>query len=153
VDACKSCHTSGTSEEDLFNIRMDKTDYNGNGDITEGIYKEMDSFRVALYAAVQSYAETKAGTPIVYDPNTYPYFFVDADKDGKADTNDKGPIAYTAWTPRLLEAAYNYQYSIKDPGGFAHNPKYVMQFLYDSIKDLGGDVSKYTRPEAPAPAQ
>jgi hypothetical protein len=28
-----------------------------------------------------------------------------------------------------------------------------MQFLIDSIQDLGGDVSKYTRPEVPAPAQ
>jgi hypothetical protein len=148
VDACKACHTSVSSQEDVFNIRMDKTDYNGNGDTSEGIFKEMDSFRVALYAEIQKYAETKAGTPIVYDPNSYPYFFVDANKDGKADVNDKGAaIAYNAWTPRLLEAAYNYQYSIKDPGGFAHNPKYVIQFLYDSIKDLGGDVSKFVRPE------
>ncbi len=147
VDACKACHTSVSSQEDVFNIRMDKTDYNGNGDTSEGIFKEMDSFRVALYAEIQKYAETKAGTPIVYDPESYPYFFVDANKDGKADTNDKGAIAYNAWTPRLLEAAYNYQYSIKDPGGFAHNPKYVIQFLYDSIKDLGGDVSKFVRPE------
>ena len=153
VDACKACHTSVNSEEDLQNIRMDKTDYNGNGDTSEGIYKELDSFRVALYASLQSYAETKAGTPIVYDAATYPYFFVDADKDGKADTGDKGPIAYNAWTPRLLQAAYNYQYSVKDPGGFAHNPKYVMQTLFDSIKDLGGDVTKFVRPEATAPAQ
>jgi hypothetical protein len=148
VDACKACHTSVSSQEDVFNIRMDKTDYNGNGDTSEGIFKEMDSFRVALYAEIQKYAETKAGTPIVYDAASYPYFFVDANKDSKADVNDKGAaIAYTAWTPRLLEAAYNYQYSIKDPGGFAHNPKYVIQFLYDSIKDLGGDVSKFLRPE------
>ena len=107
----------------------------------------MDSFRVALYAEIQKYAEAK-GTPVVYDAASYPYFFVDADKDGKADKNDKGAnISYTAWTPNLLKAAYNYQYSIKDPGGFAHNPKYVIQFLYDSIKSLGGDVTKFTRPE------
>jgi hypothetical protein len=149
IDACKGCHTTVKIEEDLFSIRMDKTDYNGNGDTTEGIYKEMDSLRVALYAEIQKYAETKAGTPIVYDPASYPYFFVDGNKDGKADKNDNGAaISYTAWTPRLLKAAYNYQYSIKDPGGFAHNPKYVIQFLYDSIKDLGGDVSKLTRPAA-----
>ena len=54
--------------------------------------------------------------------------------------------AYNAWTPRLLRAAYNYQYSVKDPGAFAHNPLYVMQFLYDSIKDVGGDVTGLTRP-------
>jgi len=152
TDACKTCHTNVNGLEDLVNIRFntDTTDWNGNGDTTEGIYKEIDTFRTDLYAAIQSYAETKAGTPIVYDANSYPYFFVDANKDGKPDTNDKGNIGYNAWTPRLLKAAYNYQYSIKDPGAFAHNPMYVMQFLYDSIKDLGGDVGKLTRPEAPA---
>jgi hypothetical protein len=148
VDACKGCHTNVASVDDLEKIRAttDTTDWNGNGDTTEGVFHEIDSFRTALYAAVQQYAETKAGTSIVYDAASYPYFFVDANKDGKADTNDKGPIAYNAWSPRLLEAAYNYQYSIKDPGAFAHNPMYVMQFLYDSIKDLGGDVSKFKRP-------
>jgi hypothetical protein len=147
VDACKGCHTSVASSEDLQKIRAttDTTDWNGNGDVSEGIYAEIDSFRQALYAAVQAYAE-KNGTPILYDAASYPYFFVDANKDGKADTNDKGPIAYNAWTPRLLKAAYNYQYSIKDPGAFAHNPQYVLQFLYDSTKDLGGDVSKFKRP-------
>ncbi len=147
VDACKGCHTSVTSAADLEKIRAttDTTDWNGNGDVTEGVSAEIDGFRTALYAAIQAYAE-KSGTPLVYDAASYPYFFVDANKDGKADTNDKGPISYNAWTPRLLKAAYNYQYSIKDPGAFAHNPQYVMQFLYDSIKDLGGDVSKLTRP-------
>jgi hypothetical protein len=151
VTACAACHTTVKTEADLFGIRMDKTDYNGNGDTTEGIYKEVDSFRAALYAEIQKYAETKAGAPIIYDPSANPYFFVDKDKDGKADKDDKGAvIRYSTWTPRLLTAAYNLQLSYKDPGGFAHNPKYVMQFLYDSIKDLGGDVSKLTRPEVPA---
>jgi hypothetical protein len=27
-----------------------------------------------------------------------------------------------------------------------HNPKFVMQYLIDSIESLGGDVSTYTRP-------
>jgi hypothetical protein len=40
----------------------------------------------------------------------------------------------------------------KDPGAFAHNNEYVMQFLYDSINDIGGDVSGMTRP-TPPPAQ
>ncbi len=148
VDSCKTCHTNVTTQADLQNIRAttDTTDWNGNGDTTEGIYKEIDTFRTDLYAAIQAYAKNKAGTPIAYDPNSYPYFFV-AGPDGKPllDSNGK-PTSYNAFTPRLLEAAYNYQYSVKDPGAFAHNPMYVMQFLYDSIKDLGGDVSKLTRP-------
>ena len=43
---------------------------------------------------------------------------------------------YNSWTPRLLRAAYNYQYSTKDPGTFAHNGKYIIQVLYDSLEDL-----------------
>ncbi|MGE5250900.1 MAG: polyheme membrane-associated cytochrome C, partial [Bacteroidota bacterium] len=148
VDACKGCHTNVAGVEDLEKIRAttDTTDWNGNGDTTEGVFAEIDTFRQTLFAAIQNYAETKAGLPIVYDANAYPYFFADADKDGKPDTKDNRNVSYNAWTPRLLKAAYNYQYSIKDPGAFAHNPMYVMQFLYDSIKDLGGDVSKLTRP-------
>ena len=92
---------------------------------------------------------------ILYDGSSNPYFFLDADKDGQADKNDQGAkVNYNSnWTPKLLEAAFNYQYTQKDPGKFVHNPKYVMQFLIDSIESLGGDVSKYTRPEVPAPAQ
>jgi hypothetical protein len=154
VDKCSACHTAVKTLADLETIRMSPVDYNGNGDLKEGIYKEIDTFRVALYAAIQKYAAEKAGTPIVYDAAAYPYFFV-ADKDGNKAKDDKGAtIGYNAFTPRLLKAAYNYQYSIKDPGAFAHNPMYVMQFLYDSIKDLGGSVKGLTRPEVTAaPAQ
>ena len=42
--------------------------------------------------------------------------------------------------------AYNFQYAMKDPGAFAHNPKYVLQILYDSLADLGGDVEGRIRP-------
>jgi hypothetical protein len=45
-----------------------------------------------------------------------------------------------------LKAAYNYQYAQKDPGAFAHNAKYVLQVLYDSLEDIGADVSGMTRP-------
>ncbi len=148
VEACKGCHTNVTSADDLDKIRAttDTTDWNGNGDVTEGVYAEIDGFRQALFTAIQAYAE-KSGTPIVYDAASYPYFFVDADKDGKPDAAASGGLqGYNAWTPNLMKAAYNYQYSIKDPGAFAHNPQYVMQFLYDSTKALGGDVSTLTRP-------
>lgn len=147
VDACKGCHTNVTGVQDLEKIRFasDTTDWNGNGDVTEGMAVEIDGLRQTLYASIQAYAE-KAGTPIVYDANAYPYWFVDMDKDGKADVGDKGPVGYNAWTPRLLKAAYDYQYSIKDPGAFTHNPKYVLQFLFDSIKDVGGSVAGFTRP-------
>jgi len=53
---------------------------------------------------------------------------------------------YRTWTPDLLKAAYNYHYVIKDPGSYSHNPRYIMQLLYDSIDDLGGSTRGMTRP-------
>lgn len=145
TDTCTGCHPGVTDVKEI-RFSTDKTDWNGNGDVKEGIDKEIDTFRTNLYAAIQKYAAEKSKTPIVYDANAYPYFFVADATGAKALTADGKTTNYNAWTPRLLQAAYNYQYSIKDPGAFAHNPMYVMQFLYDSIKDLGGDVSKLTRP-------
>ncbi len=143
--SCAGCHPA--AKDGLDKIRMSTVDYNGNGDVTEGIAAEITTFADALYAEIKTYASTKAGVGIVYDPNSNPYFFVDKDGDGKADVDDKGAkIRYNAWTPRLMEAGFNYQYYVKDPGAFTHNAKYVIQFLYDSIKDLGGNVSKFTRP-------
>lgn len=146
IDTCDQCHKSVTSAEDLPGIRVSETDYDGDGDVTEGIASELDAFEERLYAAVQAYA-TDAGTGIVYFPGAHPYFFVDADGDGEPDKNDQGAnVRYNAFTPRLLKAAYNYQYSQKDPGAYAHNAVYVMQALYDSIQDLRGDLSGLTRP-------
>ncbi len=96
---------------------------------------------------MQDYATGVTGTPIVYEPHTYPYFFSDTDGNGEADEGEAVyDNRYAAWTPRLLRAAYNYQYTRKDPGAFAHNPKYILQFLYDSQADLGADVGGMTRP-------
>jgi hypothetical protein len=39
-----------------------------------------------------------------------------------------------------LSAAYNYHFVKMDPGAFAHNPKYVIQLMYDSLADLGAQV-------------
>ena len=140
VDACKGCHTNVAGVEDLEKIRFatDTTDWNGNGDVTEGMSVEIDWLPPRRCTQPSRHMPRRAAPRSSTTPAAYPYWFVDADKDGKADMGDKGPVGYNAWTPRLLKAAYNYQYSIKDPGAFAHNPKYVMQFLYDSIKDLGG---------------
>jgi hypothetical protein len=145
VEACTTCHGDAKPED----IRKSEVDYDGDGNVTEGIKGEIDTLAEALYAQVQAYAVEKSGAGIVYSSAAYPYFFLDKDGDGNPDKNDKGAnVNYNGnWTPRLLRAAFNYQYSQKDPGAFTHNPKYVIQFLIDSIQDLGGDVSKYTRPE------
>ena len=133
---------------DLANIRMDGTDFDGDGDTTEGIAGELETTRAALYTAIQNYALQTAGTPIVFEPRTYPYFFNDTNGDGQADASEANfANRYARWTPRLLRAAYNFQYAMNDPGAFAHNGKYVLQVLHDSIQDLGGDVSGLVRPQ------
>jgi nitrate reductase cytochrome c-type subunit len=150
VEGCAGCHgTAGV--EDLQNIRMEQTpvDYDGDGDTTEGIAGEVAGMQEALYAALQAYAADTAGTALIYSDSAYPYFFADANANG---TIDEGEGAFTAWTPNLLRGAYNYQWVSKDPGAFAHNGKYILQVLYDSLQVVGGDVGAMTRPEVKAPA-
>jgi hypothetical protein len=142
VESCGKCHTGVTTEADLQTIRMSTQDYDGDGNVKEGIADEISTMRLALYAAMQDYANNVAKSPIVYDPNAYPYYFVDTNKNGKADPDEtQAANAYTSWTPRLLRAAYNYQYVTKDPGAFAHNAKYIIQALYDSLENLGQKVT------------
>jgi hypothetical protein len=145
VEACAGCH----GVDDPKSIRLNsKEDYDGDGDVTEGLYGELETYIEKLYAAMQDYATAKAGAGILYSPTAYPYFFEDNDGDGKADVNDEGAaISYRTFTPRLVKAAYNYQYAQKDPGAYSHNFKYVIQALYDSIQDLGGSTVGMVRPE------
>jgi hypothetical protein len=135
VEDCSTCHADMEEPQD---IRMGTTDFDGDGDTTEGMAGEIATLYEALYAAMQDYATNVVGTGIVYDAHAYPYFFDEAEE------------GYSMWTPRLLRAAYNYQYATKDPGAFAHNGQYIIQVLYDSLEDLGEqvsvDMSGMTRP-------
>jgi hypothetical protein len=153
TEACSACHGAIESEEDLFNIRMGGDDYDGDGDLAEGVYSEIATLQEQLLLAMQAYATQTAGVGIIYDPLSYPYYFNDTNGDGVADPDEvNGDNSFATWTPRLLRAAYNYQWVTKDPGAFAHNSKYIIQVLYDSLEDLGGDVTGKVRPEVPAPA-
>ncbi|MFT3892906.1 MAG: cytochrome c3 family protein [Anaerolineales bacterium] len=142
VELCQQCH--GTTDPDTIRGMSDATiDYNGNGNTTEGVRDEYRTLREALYAEIQTYAKKTTGTAIVYDTNAYPYWYADANGNGERDADEK---AFTTWTPRLLKAAYNYNFFRKTPGAYAHNAKYSIQIIIDSIEDLGGDISKFVRP-------
>jgi len=140
VEECSACHTNINTVEELVDIRMPGSlvDYDGDGDMSEGIYYEIDGMRDVLFQAMQAYAIEVAGGAIVYNEASHPYFFTDADGDGQASEGDE---SYASWTARLAKAAYNYQVSLKDPGRFAHGGKYILQLLYDSIEDLNGGLS------------
>jgi hypothetical protein len=151
IEQCAFCHNEVKTVDDLKNVREPSSlmDYDGDGNVQEGMYYEIEGLQEILFAQIQKYAKETAGLGITYDINAYPYFFADADGDGKPDQDqNNAPVAYNKWTPRLLKAAYNYQVSKKDPGAFAHGNKYIVELLYDSIQDLGGDVSKLHRDDA-----
>jgi len=144
-DTCGECHTiTGTEAKD---IRVDTTDFDGDGNTSEGIAYEVAKIHEALYATIQAYALQIVGIPIVYDVGSHPFFFIDTNGNGELDAEENRPDnGYNTWTPRLLRAAYNYNYFSRDPGAYAHNIDYTIQILYDSLSDLGGDVTSMTRP-------
>jgi hypothetical protein len=141
VEECSACHEDVESAEDAREIRMNGSlsDYDGDGDIEEGIADEIVGLQEMLYAAMQAYASEVAGLPLLYSADSYPYVFGDTDGNGEVT---EGEGAYNAFTPLLLQAAYNYQVSQKDPGAYAHNPKYIIELLYDSIVMLNAQISE-----------
>ena len=144
IDRCAACHKTPAvvARSDLVKIRHKMTgDYDGDGNTMEGLGEEIAGLRAALLGAIQTYGKDVAGQAIVYDEHAYPYFFNDRNGDGKAGRDEAVfPNQYRSWTPRLLRAAYNYQFSLKDPGVYTHNPRYVIQTMYDSLADLGARV-------------
>ncbi len=142
---CLECHGDLESVEDLATIRMagSSVDYDGDGDLEEGILGEIQGFQEMLYRALQSYAGEVIGDSLVYDVITYPYYFYDTNDDGQVDDAEVvSDNRFASWTPRLSKAAYNYQVSQKDPGQFAHGGKYIIQLLYDSIESLNEALSR-----------
>jgi hypothetical protein len=142
LGSCNTCHTGITNPRDI-RYYGSFVDYDGDGDMTEGIYYEIEGIKPKLYAAIKKYARRVTGYPIGYDSHTYPYFFNDTNNNGVIDPDEADyGNSYTAFTARLLRAAYNYQVSLKDPNAFAHGGKYVIELLYDSMADLNSKLKK-----------
>ncbi|MEW6221670.1 MAG: hypothetical protein AB1634_19355, partial [Thermodesulfobacteriota bacterium] len=142
--SCQGCHSGLVDTSDFRDIRTmgSQVDYDGDGNITEGVWFEIAGLQAKLLAAIQAYALEKGGAAIAYGSDTYPYFFLDTNGNGQADASEKTSAnKYNAFTARLLRAAYNYQTSQKDPGGFAHGGKYLIELLHDSIADLNSALT------------
>ena len=148
-DKCVTCHTGldlttkETLATTLHEIRMKGSlvDYDGDDNITEGIYAELEGVKAKLMQVMQAYATAK-GSPIVYSSTAYPYFFKDTNANGIADPSEATfGNKYNAFTARLLKAAYNYQFAMKDGGAYAHGGKYVIELLYDSITDVNAGLT------------
>jgi hypothetical protein len=139
---CAACHPVVSDLGDLRDVRMDDTpDFDGDGDTTEGVYREMTTIHEMLYRAIQAYASEVAGQPILY-ASQFPYWFIDTNGNGEADEGEVAfPNQYDSWTPRLVKATYNYHYVVEDPGGFMHNADYMIQLMYDTLDDLSNVVN------------
>ncbi|MGB5557597.1 MAG: polyheme membrane-associated cytochrome C [Paracoccaceae bacterium] len=150
LNTCTGCHNPHTTQaataqcaachkdiETPKAIRASAVDADGDGDTTEGIAAEITALHDRLAAAIRAYAADVAGTPIAYEAHSYPYFFADTNGDGQAGADEAiFPNRYQSWTPRLMRAAYNYQFVAKDPGAWTHNPHYAIQLLFDSLESL-----------------
>lgn len=143
MNTCNTCHTGIKDPRDIRYFGSWE-DYDGDGDIREGIYYEINGFQAKLYDAIKQYARLVSGTPIVYEEKTHPFFYRDTNGNGVADSDEvTSANAYAAFTPRLLRAAYNFQVSKKDPAAYAHGGKYIIELLFDSLEDLNGKIDNY----------
>ncbi len=134
LESCTTCHKGAA---DFRAIRTTPLDILGDGDMRAGIGSVIDQLHGRLEAAIMAYAREVGGGPIAYSAAAFPYFFNDLDADGVVgEAEAVSPNAYQSWTPRLLKAAYNYQFVGKDRGAFAHNPHYAIQLMIDSIESL-----------------
>ncbi len=142
-NACSTCHEGVTDVTKAWNIRQlasRNQDYDGDNNRTEGIYFELQGLREKLLASIQRNGAERAQR-ICYG-TAHPYWFRDTDGDGAcSEAESAGTNRYANWTPRLQKAAYNYQLSKVDPGAFAHNAKYVIQLLHDSIQSLNAGLA------------
>jgi len=150
LDACATCHTgSFNSSADLRQVRYspgNDLDYDSDGNTQEGLYGEIETLNQILLRAIQSYSRQRIGIAIGYY-DSYPHWYIDTNGDGVIQDEEAiSENQMSPWTPRLMRAVYNYQWSIEDPGAYAHNPHYMIQILYDTLKDLGADVSALSRP-------
>ncbi len=137
IERCGGCHDGVKTLADLSNIRMStKGDFDGNGK-EEGLAREIANLQGELYTAIQTYAKNVGGTPLAFTKALYPYWYADKNGNGRIDPEEISMAnKYPAYTPRLMQAVYNYTFVLRDPGAAYHNGRYTLQVLYDSLESL-----------------
>jgi hypothetical protein len=134
LDNCTACHDPHGGQakvEKCGSCHEDK------GDRIEDFKGELKKSMDDLYAGIQQYARSVGGASIAFSPDGFPYWYADSNGNGKVDADELKPSnGYKAYTPRLLQAVYNYTFLLRDPGAAIHNRSYANQIVYDSLESL-----------------
>jgi len=148
MNTCTSCH-----EPHQGGLRAEKCAACHQGGRPQGKSKEIESQKLELYGAIRQYARTVGGSAIAFSPEAFPYWYTDTNGNGSVDPGELKPDnGYKAYTPRLLQAVYNYTFLLRDPGAAYHNGRYAGQLVHDSLESLaqsgkaGADMSGKVRP-------
>lgn len=136
---CNACHSDQDGPEEIRLVHLG--DYDGDGDTSELLRAELQGLADRLLQTIVA----NAASPVCYGAR-YPYFLgAQGDANGYCAA-DESAGGFTAWTPELVRATYNFQLHHVEPGAYAHNFDYMAQLLIDAIEDLGGDVTGLERP-------
>ncbi|MBI3375672.1 MAG: hypothetical protein HY017_28485 [Betaproteobacteria bacterium] len=132
MNTCTACHEPHGGE-----LRAEKCAQCHQGSRPEKSARELANGMRELYAAIQHYARAMGGAAIGFSPEAFPYWYADANGNGRIDPEEVRPDnGYKAFTPRLLQSVYNYTFLLRDPGAAYHNGRYAGQLLYDSLENL-----------------
>jgi hypothetical protein len=151
TETCQDCHGNVTLDQ---LTPADRPEDNWDGDAGTKPRAEVTAIAARLLAAIRAYCATAADEAVpqtgasycAYSGAAYPYFFKDTNKNGVVDNGEGTNANAMKFDSKSLRAAFNYQYSQKEPGAWAHNNKYIVQVLYDSIGDVNGDLTGLIRP-------
>ena len=121
IETCQTCH--GSSISSFLSVPA-SADYDGDG-LVKTAFEEIGTISpdTGLFGQVKAAMNAKG---IVFDPDSYPYFFTSTGAQ------------YRTWTSNTLAAAFNLAYAYKAGNAvYVHNPKYIVQILQDSLRALG----------------
>ena len=132
MNTCTACHEPHAGE-----VHLEKCGSCHQGGKPEARAGSVAALKGELYAAIQQYARSVGGSAIAFSPEAFPYWYTDTNGNGKVDPDElMFANGYKAFTPRLLQAVYNYTFLLRDPGAAYHNGRYAGQLLHDSLESL-----------------
>lgn len=148
MNTCTACHEPHAGE-----LHAEKCGTCHQGGRPEARARDIAAQKAELYAAIQRYALAVGGSAIAFSAEAFPYWYADSNGNGRIDADELKPSnGYKAYTPRLVQATYNYTFLLRDPGAAYHNGRYAQQLLYDTLESLaqsgkaGVDMRGKSRP-------